>query len=146
MGYAKNIIEIVESLKENIVVKLMGGFSISAVTFLLDIRLKDQYTALLLLILFDAVSAIFVAYKTGQAIESRRFIKTAFKIVAYFGMISAGRLAEYSTPQTFCLIDETILWVCTLNELISIIENIGKLGYVIPKKLLNTMKEYRDGK
>ena len=33
-----------------------------------------------------------------------------------------------------------------ITEFISILENIGRLGYQTPKKLLNQLKEYRDNK
>ena len=61
-------------------------------------------------------------------------------------LITTARIAEFSLPEVIRYLDDTIIAFLTLTELISIIENTGKMGYAIPKKLLLKLKSIRDEK
>lgn len=115
---------------------LLGGF-------LFGLENNQIFLALFFLIFFDFITGIFGAYKTGQVIKSRTAVRSAFKLVVYALLVSAGHLAEIITPiNTY--IDEAVTTFLALTELISIIENIGKIGFAVPQKLLNNLQSWRD--
>ena len=99
--------------------------------------------ALFFLILFDLITAIIASFKVGMEIKSSKILKTALKMSIYYLLIASGHLAELAGV-SFLPIDETIIIVLATTELVSILENVTILGYVIPKKLLNKLKEFRD--
>ena len=108
----------------------------------------DNHTtvgALIVLILIDFITALIAKYKIGEKIESRKALKTATKLTVYALFVSGAHLTEKIVlGSTF--IDEVVISFLALTELISIIENIGLMGYVVPKKLLNQIKNLRDSK
>lgn len=106
---------------------------------------NDAMLALLLLIGFDFASAIFAAYRSGEEIRSARAFRTAVKITVYFGLISVVHLAELSYLN-FLPLSEAMLGFLAATEVISIVENVGRAGYVVPQKLLNRLREFRDSK
>ena len=127
--------------------KMIGASFIAIGGFLFDSMTHDAIIALLILMLFDFITAIIVAYKTGKEIRSARAIRSALKITVYMLLVSSGHLAEVGInvdmfPLNF--IDETIIGFLVVTELISIIENAGKMGYAIPNKLLNKLNQYKN--
>ena len=80
------------------------------------------------------------AYKAGEEIQSRKVLRTAFKFVVYFSLVSAGHLAETAT-YNIIPIDEGIIATLAITELISILESFAKMGYKTPLRLLNRLKE-----
>lgn len=127
--------------------KFIGATAISLAGILFDSITYDAIIALLILMAFDFVTAIIVAYKTGQPIQSARIIRSALKVAVYMLLVSSGHLAEVGInvdmfPLNF--IDETIIGFLVVTELISIIENAGKMGYAIPNKLLNKLNQYKN--
>jgi phage-related holin len=97
----------------------------------------------LTLIIIDLVTALAAEYKVGHAIESRKALKTVTKIVIYGLMVAGAHLTEEILPGTTFL-DSAAISFLALTELISILENIGKAGYAIPKKLLNQLETLRE--
>ncbi len=74
-------------------------------------------------------------------IKSAKILRTALKTVVYFMMVSAAYLTE-TAGLGFLPLDETIIGFLAATELISLIENTANMGFAIPKKLLNKLKEY----
>lgn len=98
---------------------------------------------LAVLIGFDLCTAVMAAHKTGLVIESRKMLKTTVKLLVYAMMVSGAHLTESIVPGATFL-DTTAISFLAITELISILENIGKMGYAIPNKLLNKLSEIRD--
>lgn len=130
----------------HIEIKVIASGIVSCLGFLFDNLLKEAMLALLILIIFDFVTGIGASKKEGKIISSNNAVRTAFKTALYFMVISSGRLAEHATHHILPFIDETIISFLAVTELISILENTGRLGFAIPQKLLNRLKEYRDEK
>lgn len=116
------------------------------------ITFGDVDTGILLgvgaLTIMDFVTAIMREYKLEHPIESRKIIKTAVKMFVYGLMISASYITEsvigikaFNVPIT-----EIMATFIAVTELVSILENVGDMGYVIPKKLLGKLKDYQDAK
>lgn len=112
--------------------------------FFIDNLLAKAITALFFLIIFDWLTGMLAVRKTGEQIKSSKFVRTPIKIAIYFLLVSSGRIAEYSLPEAIHYIDDIIIAFLTTTELISIIENVGKMGYAIPKKLLAKLKKVNE--
>lgn len=101
-----------------------------------------------MLTIMDFVTAIMREYKLQREIESRKVIKTAVKLFVYGLMISASYITEvvigikaFNVPIT-----EIMATFIAVTELVSILENVGDMGHVVPKKLLGKLKDFRDTK
>lgn len=124
---------------------LTAGFVVVG-DFFIDDLLARAMVAIFVLIIFDWITGIFAAKKTKETIKSSKILRTPIKIAIYFMLITTARIAEFSLPEVIRYLDDTIIAFLTLTELISIIENTGKMGYAIPKKLLLKLKSIRDEK
>lgn len=131
---------------ENIMLKciFVGGLVVSE--FFLDTVLAKSMVALFFLILFDWITGMFAAHVNKEKIKSLKILRTPIKIGIYFMLITVARLSEYSLPDVMRYLDETVIAFLALTELISNIENVGKMGYAIPQKLLAKLKSLRDKK
>lgn len=102
--------------------------------------------ALLLLVLIDFATGIYSSWKTDSPILSRKVYRTAVKIVVYGLLVASARLIETSGLQhSLGDLDAYVIVFLSVTEGISVLENIGRAGYVIPRKLLNQLLKYRDG-
>jgi toxin secretion/phage lysis holin len=94
------------------------------------------------LLIFDFITGIEAALKTGQPVESKKVLRTAVKMTMYFLLISAGYMAEKAVP-LISFIDDTIISFLAVTELISILENTSRSGYAIPVKLVEKLKAFK---
>lgn len=125
--------------------KAPTSFIMGTVWYLVGGQNKSAVTAVIVLLAIDLVTAIMAKFKIGEPIESRKALKTATKTVTYGLFLAGAHLTEMIVPGTTFL-DEAALSFLALTELISIIENIGKMGYAVPQKLLNRLVAARDDK
>ena len=110
-----------------------------------DTANNEALIALFFLILGDFIFGVIASYKTGIEIKSRKIFRTVVKTIVYFALISLAFMTE-KAGLGFLPIDETIIGFLAATELVSIIENVANMGYAIPKKLLNRLKEYTNTK
>ena len=101
--------------------------------------------ALIMIVSIDLITAMMAEYKTGGRIESRKALKSTTKLVVYGLFLSAIHLTEMIVPGTTFL-DEAALSFLALTEAISVMENIGRMGYPIPLKLLNKLQDIKETK
>ena len=130
----------------NWVVKCIGAVSYSLYAFFFDPVHVAGHFAVFSLIIFDFITGIAAAKKTGEEIKSSKVIRSAIKLVVYFLLIAGARITETAVPILGGVIDETVIAFLALTELISLMENVGKMGYAIPKQLLNKLEKLRDDK
>lgn len=136
-----------EKVFSHAIFKIVIGLGIALLNFLFDGVLADAMIAIFVLCLFDFVTAIMaVRYKPDEMIKSTKIWRTAAKLGVYFMLISAGRISEIATSNVIPILDETIIGFLAVTELISILENVAKMGYAVPKKLLHKLSAYRDEK
>lgn len=102
----------------------------------------DALVALFVLIIIDVVTALYRAHMTEFEIQSRKFMRTAFKIVIYFLLISAGHMADI-TLFGMRFVEGGLIGFLGATEMISILENFGQAGHAVPQKILNQLEEYR---
>jgi len=132
---------------------LVGGFFGKCVASIGFIILQVSFSgveqimllAIGLLIVIDFITAIIATKMAGKEITSRKGFKSAVKSVMYGLLIVTGSLLEVTMNHALPIAD-TIAVFIAVTEGISIIENVGKAGYIVPKKLLNTLKDIQDDK
>lgn len=125
-------------------IKLVVSAIISIGFFLFGNLYSEGLIAIAMLMVFDTVLGIMASYKEGSDITSRRFSRAVLKGIVYYMAISAGYFADLTVPYNF--IQATMIGFVGVTEFISILENVGRLGYRTPKRLLNQLKEYRNNK
>ena len=122
-------------------VKFTGSLAFVSLSFFFDSLHIQALVALFFLIIVDFVFGIVASYKTGVEIKSAKVLRTGLKMVVYFTMVSAAFLAE-TAGIDFLPLDETVIAFLAATELVSIIENTANMGFAVPKKLLNKLKEF----
>jgi len=142
MHYLEQIVSVFISLKHYISSKIFFSGLITLYSFFFGINLSMIMLALIALITFDMLTAVIAAYYVGEPIESRKVFKSALKFGIYLILVSAAHLTD-STIFGDIHLEEGMIAFLSITELISVIENAGKMGYVVPKKLLNRLNELR---
>jgi len=124
-------------------VKIIFTVGLVAFEFLFGHNNIVFINAIIGLVALDFFAGIFAAKKTGEKIESSKAAKTIFKLGAYSIVLAAAHLLQ--TTFTFEVFSEeaTIAFIGA-TEFISILEKIGKAGYPVPLKLLDSMTKLRD--
>lgn len=132
-----------QKIFSNIYVKIIGALGYILTYQFFDPQNKVALVALFFLIFADFFTGIYASYKTGMEIKSAKIMRTGLKIVIYYVMISAGHLTELAGVG-FLPIEESLIGVLAVTELISLLENCANCGYVVPSRLLNQLKNFRD--
>lgn len=101
--------------------------------------------SIMFLVIVDFITGLSAAKLSGEEIRSSKVVRSAIKFVVYLLLIASAHITEYAVPVIAGFGDETIVAFLALTELISVIENVGKMGYAVPKKLLNKLQDIRDG-
>lgn len=143
MDYLAQTLSVFISLKEYFAAKISASAFIAAYSFFFGIDLSMVMFSLTMLMAFDFITGIISAYTSGEVIESRRAFRTALKFGIYCILVSAAHLTDMSVFGDLRL-EEGVIAFLAVTELVSILENAGKMGYVIPRKLLNMLSELRD--
>lgn len=135
--------EILTGIFHSFWVKLIPSFLIPASAFLFGSEHFLTIQALLALIVIDFITGLASAKISGEEIKSKKMVKSAFKTGIYGLLISSSHLTEKIAPGTTYMV-ETMATFLALTELISILENAGKMGFAIPQKWLNQLHKWRD--
>lgn len=145
-GIIESLSNIWDKMSHHTILKAIGSVFYILISFFFDASQQLGLIALFMLIIFDFLTAISNAYHKSIEIESRKIITSAIKIVIYFGLIASANITEHAVPLLENFLDETVLSFLALTELISILENCGKLGFAVPQKMLNKLEKLRDEK
>lgn len=99
-------------------------------------------SGVMVLIMFDFITAIIRDAKIGVPIESKKAISTAVKFVVYGLMVSAAYITEAIVGLNAISVPfaEGVAGFIAVTELISIMENVDRMGYESPKKLIRSLK------
>jgi len=114
------------------------------ISFLFGNLYHDAVIAVLMLIVIDTIFGIGATIAENKPITSRRFARTLHKSIVYLLAISAGYFLDTTLP--FAIAQATMVGFVGTTEFISILENMGRMGYQTPKKLLNQLKEFQSQK
>jgi toxin secretion/phage lysis holin len=135
--------DIINTVIEPTLLKLAvsGAFAFS---FLFGDFHQQAIIAVLMLMVFDTVLGVMATYHEGRAITSRKFSRVVQKGVVYFMAISAGYFADLTIG--WQVIQATMIAFIGVTEFISILENMGRLGYSTPQRLLNQLQDFKSAK
>ena len=136
--------ETVEPLFDHFVVKsILAIFSVS-LGWLFGVEFFNFINLIIALVIIDAITGVWAAREAGETISSKRFAKTAPKLLRYLFFIAAAHLLAETIQLELYIENAVIIFIAT-TEFISIAENLGKAGMPIPKKLLNKVEQLRNG-
>lgn len=124
--------------------KLIGAGLFLIFSFFFDINHSTSLLSLFMLILLDFISGVASAKYLGEPIRSSKVKHTAIKLTAYFAVIAGAHLAESGLSPSLAILDETVLAFFLITELVSLLENVGRLGVQTPKKILNQLIETKN--
>jgi toxin secretion/phage lysis holin len=96
--------------------------------------------ALIAFVAIDYITGIFVAIHKRK-VSSEIGYKGICKKVMIFLLVAIGNIIDQHIIRTGTAIRTMIIMFYLTNEGISIIENAGKLGVPIPRKLKSTIKQ-----
>lgn len=133
-----------EGVKDYFSLKFFSSFLLPTFSFLFGMGNQNIVYGLLALIVFDFITGVCAAKHIGHPIQSRNAVKSAYKVAVYGLLISAGHITEVILPG-MTYIEQAVTSFLAVTELISIIENAGKLGFAVPQRLLNQLQKWRDG-
>lgn len=136
MEYLGYIIHKYIQMIEPSIAKIALATIISASFLFGDIYVQAM-TAIIMLLTFDTITGVVATYHEGQPITSRRFGRVVLKSIVYLTSISAAYFTDLTVPGSF--IQGTMIAFVGMTEFVSILENIGRLGFATPKKLLNQL-------
>ena len=111
--------------------------------FLFGVEFLPFVGVLIILVLLDTITGVWGAKLNGETISSKRFIASVPKLIRYLIFIAAGHLLQLTIPFEM-YIENVVLVFLAATEFISIMENLGKSGMPVPKKLLNQIEQLRD--
>lgn len=113
---------------------------LSIASFFFDPAEHIAIIAVFFLVIGDFVFGYAAAKSEGEPIRSAKLRRTAIKLVVYFSLISLARITEYAVP--IPIMDETVTGFLAATELLSILENAGRMGYAVPMKLTAFLNDY----
>lgn len=128
---------------DNATVKLFGAYFIIMLDFLFGVGDKTALIALLMLVIADFITGVGASVHTGHSVKSAKVFRTGVKLAIYFLSVSSGHFIEQALGYNIGA-DEMLVIFFAVTEFISIMENMARLGFATPKKLLNIMEEVRD--
>lgn len=94
-------------------------------------------TAVILLIIIDTITGLVGAYKSKEEITSKRFFDIVIKLVFFPMIIGAASIAQTAIGTEILALPQLVAGFLAVHEFLSVIENFGKIGYIIPQKILN---------
>lgn len=136
------ISDVFKGIFDTFAIKLLPTAILPSISFLFGFGNMLSLQALLVLVVIDFTTGIAAAKVSKEEIKSKKAVKSAFKVSVYGLLVSAAHLTETIAPGTTYMA-ETMITFLALTELISIMENAGRLGFAIPKQLLNKLHELR---
>ena len=117
------------------------------------------YAGILLVPLCVLAAVMIIDYATGIAaawscklLSSRVGVKGIVKKVAYLALVAVGMVVDYlmlvhvgvDISVNYCFGMMISVWLI-INELLSILENLGRLGIPLPDFLVRAVERLRDG-
>lgn len=128
----------------SVLLKLVVGLFMGSISVLLNRDMSEVYLAVFILVILDSISGLAVVWTIpGARVESKKLTKTIIKFMMYGIAFAATHQAEVATNNALPFIDETVLGYIAVTELISVLENLERLGLKVPRQLLNKLSAYR---
>ncbi len=134
------IIYLGRKMTDSFQLKALFASLVTLLSYLFDPTHMMGMIAIFALICADFMFGVSASRKQDMPVRSAKVRHTAVKITVYFALIACARITEYALPMPF--LDESIIGFLAATELLSILENAGRLGYVVPKQLVKVLGDY----
>lgn len=126
---------------DNIFKSIMAGVC-TVISFLFG-DMEGMLIALIALIILDYISGVIAAAvekRLSSAVGAKGIAKKIFMllIVALANIVDINVIGDGHVLKTVTV----VFYIC--NECISLIENAGRIGVPVPKKLLDVLEQLRD--
>ena len=121
--------------------KFIATSLLSVLFFFFGNLYMDALIAIVMLMILDAILGMWASKIEGNPITSSRAADSLKKGIVYFMAISAGYFVDLTIPLN--VVQATMVGFVGVTEFISVLENVGRLGYETPKKLLNQLKDFK---
>lgn len=141
--HMNDIINIIISTFTPTTLKVVTSMLLFA-SFIFGAHHNDAIVAVIMLMVIDTGLGVAAVVYEGEAITSRKFSRVLHKGIVYMLSIAAGHFLDITMP--YALAQSTMLGFIAVTEFISILENIGRMGFKTPKKLLNQLKDFQSQK
>lgn len=138
-----DIISIVVATFTPSIAKVLAAIALFISFFFGDLY-HDAIVAVLMLMIIDTILGVGVVVYEGHAITSRKFSRVLHKGIVYLMSISAGHFVDLTLP--VAIAQSAMIGFVAVTEFISILENVGRIGFKTPKKLLNQLKDFQSQK
>ena len=129
MESIKNIMNLIVSSMSTVFIYLFGG---------LDIALQ----CLLISIVIDYLTGLMKSYKSSK-LNSKIGIKGIIKKVGILCLVALAVLIDKIAGETG-LIRTLIIYYLFANEGLSIVENLGEIGILVPKFLTDRLEQLKE--
>lgn len=143
--YAGYIIHLVKHFVDGFQLKAIIGTIIAILAYLFDPTQHAALLALFILILADFCFGVTASRMEGHPVRSSKVRRTAIKMTVYFAIVAMTRITENAIP-LLSFMDETLVGFLAATELLSILENVGRMGYAVPAKLTKMLGDYTKNK
>ncbi len=100
--------------------------------------------ALILFVVIDYVSGIFVAVSNGILSSSVGFRGIAKKVLLFF-LVAVSTSIDRHVLQTGEVVRTAVIFFYLSNEGVSILENATRLGLPVPEKLKKVLEQIKEG-
>lgn len=119
---------------------IKGGvsFLLTFGAFMVGNVYNAEILAVVMLMVIDTVTGVSATLVEGKPVSSRRFAHSVVKAVIYFLAISAGKFLDTSVPGEF--VQYSTIGFVASTEFISILENIGRMGFKTPKTIVKNLR------
>lgn len=110
--------------------------------FLFGDLYNDALIAIVMLVILDTITGVWASKYEGHTLTSQRFFSGWVKKVFIFCIaISSAYYLDTTIPGSYA--QYTVIGFIAVNEFMSIVENLGRLGYKTPQRLLNQLKDFK---
>lgn len=130
--------KVFNSLYDFFQIKLIFAALATLLCWVFDNDFSALYVVYALMVI-DCVLGTAGAIKRKE-VNSRGFYHSAVKFTVYSLMMMTGELVDKNLG--FAIASKTIEIFLSCTEGISILENISKLGFPVPQRLIQTLKVY----
>jgi toxin secretion/phage lysis holin len=117
--------------------KCMGALGVLLLQFSFGSIGFQIVIAVIMLIVIDTITGLMGAKKVGEPIHSKRFFDSIIKLIFFPMIIASASITQTALGTDMLFLPQIVAGYLAMHEFLSIIENFGKIGYVIPQKILN---------
>lgn len=134
-----NLSQIIHKILEDSWLKALAAFAATGFHWIFDSR-EEALVTVTVLIFLDTFTGALKALKAGK-LSSSGFFRFSLKCVVYFILMATAALVDKVMPVPFASIIMVTFLAAT--EAISIMENLGSMGYAVPTSLVQKLRSIR---